>query len=157
MDKNKFIEKSLEVCTSKNDLLVVTGNDIKQLKKRALESGLNRSRICCHKSDQSIVHEMIIALTQVVTFSPHKHTVSEESIHVIEGEINILIFNDSGDVLETIELGENKTGKACFYRLPRNTWHTVIVKSDIAVVHEVTSGPLDPSKTKYATFPSKGY
>ena len=157
MDKNKFIEKSLEVCTSKNDLLVVTNNDIKQLKKRAFESGLNRSRICCHKSDQCLVHEMIIALTAGVRFSPHKHTVSEESIHVIEGEINILIFNDSGDVLQTIELGANKTGKACFYRLPRNIWHTVFVRSDIAVVHEVTSGPLDPSKTKYATFPSKGY
>lgn len=152
MDKNKFTVKSHEVCTSKSDLLIIAYRDIQELKKKALKSKLHRSRICCHKSDQSLVHEMIIALTNKVSFSPHRHVDSEESIHVIEGEVNILIFNDSGDISNSIELGESRSGRAFFYRLPRNVWHTVIVKSNIAVIQEVTSGPFEPAKTEYAPF-----
>jgi hypothetical protein len=39
-----------------------------------------------------------------------------------------------------------------FYRLAESMFHTLLIKSDFLVVHEVTNGPFDPSRTVLAPF-----
>ena len=152
MDTQKYEIYSLEVCKTRGGVLSVTNDDLRQLKERAKASKLHRSRICCHASNEDLVHEMIIAMTKDVLIQPHRHLNKEESFHVLEGDLTIVLFDESGSITKSIDLGEYHLGKNCFYRLPKNIFHTVVVHSDIAIIHEVTNGPFIEGQSENANF-----
>ena len=139
MDTEKFKIVSHEVCMAREGVVTVSSSDIRSLKERARASKLKRSRICVHTDNDNLVHEMIIAMTKDTRITPHKHINKEESFHILEGKLTIVLFDENGLITERIDLGEYQSGQKFFYRLPKNLFHTVIVHSDIAVIHEVTN------------------
>jgi cupin fold WbuC family metalloprotein len=131
--------------------VVEVGQDwFEKLKRHAFEAGQRRARLCLHRSPDDSLHEMIIAFHRDTLVRPHRHTTKTESFHVIEGELDVLLFDNDGRPTRAIELGEAGTGKAQVYRLSSPVWHSVILRTEYAIIHEVTSGPFRVEESDFA-------
>ncbi len=126
---------------SEGDVVVVDDALIDRVVSAALEEPLRRARLCLHSSSQDPVHEMMIALCCDTEIAPHRHMTKSESFHVIRGLLTVVLYDDEGRVVERIALGVPGGDRPFAYRLGRGRWHTVVVESDVAVIHEVISGP----------------
>jgi len=150
----------MEALLKKNDGVFIAERAIVRLgaaelefvKQQAQTSPRHRARICAHKEPEDPLHEMFIALSEKGYIRPHKHQHKSESFHVLEGEANVVIFNDSGEITEVIQMGSLGSPKAVFYRLPAGHYHTVLLVSPIVVLHEVTNGPFQTDETIQAPF-----
>jgi cupin fold WbuC family metalloprotein len=112
---------------------------VESLKLAAFQSPLRRVRICLHSSLDSPVQEMIIALCRNSVIEPHRHPVDKpESYHLIDGAMDVNIYDPLGKRLQRIQL--RKDG-ACMYRIHGGVWHQPLAVSECAVYHEVYTGP----------------
>ena len=134
-------EVSEEVLYTLDPVTKVAVTDIESLKGRALANPRERARICTHLSVDDSVHEMLIVHTKGTYIPPHKHLGKSESFHIIEGRLDIVMFDDAGEVVDVIEMGEYASGDTFFWRISESYYHTVIPRSEIVVFHETTRGP----------------
>ena len=130
-----------EVFVTLDSIAKVSKSDIQWLKAKAMGNARERVRLCAHQSTEDAVHEMLIVHTKGAYIRPHKHPNKSESFHIIEGALDIVVFDDSGGVLEVIEMGEYSSGAHFYWRLSESHFHMVIPRSDIVVFHETTNGP----------------
>lgn len=147
-----FTQKSPEVFVAESDVVSVSEDNIAFLKQQALASPRRRARICAHRDNTDALHEMIIAIAKGSYLRPHKHHGKSESFHILEGEADVALMDDSGKVTRVIALGAPGTGKSPFYRLSDAQFHMVVVQSDMLVMHEVTNGPFLREQTVQAPF-----
>jgi len=124
---------------------------LKILKKKATESKLKRARICLHKSLDEKVQEMIIVFCKESYIRPHKHVNKSESFHLIEGELQVVFFDNEGKIINKINLSSYSKEKYFIYRLSSDCWHFVIPLSEYVIIHETTQGPF---RAEEALFPS---
>lgn len=139
-----FVAKAPIVCFGREELVFV--------KNVARSSPRRRARICAHKSAGDALHEMLIALFSEGYVRPHKHRQKSESFHVVEGEADVVVFTETGEISAVVRMGEVSSAKRFYYRLPEGYYHTVLVRSEWFVLHEVTNGPFHPEDTFQATF-----
>ncbi len=128
----------------------VTPQTIRELVASADNAPLRRARLCLHSGPDDPLHEMIIAFRRDSYVAPHRHLGKSESFHVIEGEIEVVFFDDHGAVTSRLVLSAAHPASPRVYRLRAACWHTVIVRSDWAVIHETTNGPFRPVETETA-------
>jgi len=127
---------------TKEDILEVTPQIIKELKRKALDSKNKRFRLCMHHSNAHQTQEMIIVFNKGTFMPPHRHPKGKsESYHIIEGDMIVYFFNNKGEVIKKIEMGSIKRNKTCVYRLSNSIWHMPLVVSEWLVYHETYSGP----------------
>lgn len=141
-----------EVFVAQNPIVVLGDEEISFLRDRALSSQRQRARICAHRRSDDPLHEMFIALTKRSYIRPHRHRAKSESFHIVEGKVDVVLFDDDGGIFEIVALGEIGTGCACFYRLDSIRYHTLLIRSEFLVLHEVTNGPFDRELTEFALF-----
>ena len=122
---------------------------IRFIKKCAATNARGRARICAHKESTDQLHEMLIAITSNSYIPPHRHNGKSESLHLVEGNADIVVFEDNGELFDVVELG---SGQNFYYRLNAARYHTLIVKSPVLVVHETTNGPFDQTQRDFASF-----
>jgi cupin fold WbuC family metalloprotein len=135
------------------DPIVKWGDEeIAFVKRTALASPRKRARICAHKTNDDALHEMIIAIAATSYIHPHRHIGKSESFHIIEGAVDVVVFDEAGALADVIELGEPGSGRRFFYRMSHSAFHTLLIRSDILVVHEVTNGPFARDRTVLAPF-----
>lgn len=146
----KIIRLNREVLFTDEDITKVTARDLEFLKNESLSNERKRIRLCAHKDTDDKVQEMIIVHSNGVYVRPHKHLGRSESLHVIEGEAYAFMFDDNGKVLETIHMGDKKSGLAFYYRISKAVFHNLLIISDFFVFHEAVGGPFDKSKTVFA-------
>jgi len=120
------------------------------LKHHALQAERKRSRLCLHHTPDDLLHEMIIVFHRDAIIRPHRHLNKSESCHVIFGELDIVLFDDDGRATRVISLGEVGSGKTHVYRLSDPLWHSVIIQSEFAAIHEVTNGPFREEESDFA-------
>ena len=126
-----------------NDLgvFVLDQAAIEDLKASARASPLRRARFCLHPSNESYVQEMVIALFNDSVVEPHKHPVNKpESYHLIEGAMDVHIFDPHGNRKQLIQL---RLDGVRMYRIRGNVWHQPLAVSECAVYHEVYTGPFN--------------
>jgi cupin fold WbuC family metalloprotein len=145
-------KKSDEVFVSLDAIVKWGDEEIAFIKRTALASPRKRARICAHKSNDDALHEMIIAIAASSYIHPHRHIDKAESFHVIEGEVDVVVFDEAGAVVDLIELGSPGSGRRFYYRLSHSAFHTLLIRSDYLVVHEVTNGPFARERTVLAPF-----
>ena len=76
---------------------------------------------------------------------------------IIEGDVDIVVFRDDGEIDEIVSLGEKGGARPFYYRMSEPRFHTLIIRSDLLIVHEITNGPFAPEGTLYAAFaPAEG-
>ena len=126
--------------------------DIRAMVERAVASPRQRMRVCTHRSPDDSLHEMLIVHTKDTYVRPHKHVGKSESFHVIEGLMDVVVFDASGAVTDLLRLGDYRSGRTFYYRMREPLFHTLLIRSDIVVFHEITDGPFRPSDTVFASW-----
>jgi cupin fold WbuC family metalloprotein len=124
-----------------DDVIVVDGEWTTRVKEGARHEPLRRARLNLHRSEEDGVQEMLIAFCQDSVSYPHRHLGKSESMHVVEGRVLIVFFDDDGRVVKRLQLGPAGSGLPSLYRLGAATWHTVIPLDDMVVIHEISTGP----------------
>jgi cupin fold WbuC family metalloprotein len=138
-----------EVFYSDNSIVKVASHEIGYLKDQAMAQPRLRSRLCTHPDVENTLHEMLIVHTKETYVRPHMHINRSESFHVIEGEMDVILFDDLGQIQQVIGMAPYPSNKVFYYRLNQELFHSLIIRSDIAVFHEVTNGPFDPISTVF--------
>lgn len=141
-----------EVLIAEGPIVRIGAEEIGVLKRQAAESPRRRARICAHPTNDDALHEMIIAISASSYIHPHKHLGKSESFHIVEGEVDVAVFDENGNLVDVVELGGAGSGRRFFYRLSSAAYHTLVIRSDFLIVHEVTNGPFDRAKTVLAPF-----
>lgn len=141
-----------EVFIASDTIVKLGSEEIAFLKQQARTSPRRRARICAHKSNEDPLHEMVIAISAASYIHPHKHLGKSESFHIVEGEVDVAVFDDAGAVVDVIALGAMGSGRRFYYRLSESAFHTLLIRTDFLVVHEVTNGPFDRDRSVLAPF-----
>lgn len=147
---NKWIQINSEVYSATSEIVSVNAADINYLKDKVSKTPNKRVRICVHKNSEDKLHEMLIVINKGSYVRPHKHLNKGESFHMIEGMLDVIIFNDDGSIREIIPLGYPGSGRNLFYRLSAPYFHTIVLRTDWVVFHETTNGPFVKNETIYA-------
>ena len=115
-----------------------------------------RARICAHRGPVDALHEMLIALLSdsYIPVSASRHHQKIESFHLIDGSVDVVIFNDDGSIADVVELSLDGS---FYYRLDYMMVPHVLIKSPVLVIHEITNGPFDWCMSDFASFsPAEG-
>jgi cupin fold WbuC family metalloprotein len=141
---------SNEVAIADEAIVQIGNEDVHHLLAAVASSDLGRSRICAHRDNGDPVHEMIIALKQWSYIRPHKHLSKSESFHIIQGAVDIVVFDDTGGITNIIRMGEFGSTREFFYRMADPLFHTLLIQSPEVVFHETTNGPFNREETIWA-------
>lgn len=105
-----------------------------------------RSPMIIHKKGDYInrVYNFILSSSYM---QPHLHPGIEkiEKMYLIKGSFALIIFNDDGEIIESIIL---EKGKREIVSVPAFTWHTYVMLSDQVIVYEEMEGVYHPSSWK---------
>jgi cupin fold WbuC family metalloprotein len=142
--------ESSEVRYATDAVVLVDAGDVAGLKRAAVENSRRRIRLYAHHSVDDRLHEMLIVHTSDTYVRPHKHIGKSESFHVVEGDVDVVVFDDDGDVTEVIRMGAFASGRPFYYRIAEPLFHTLLIRSEILVFHETTSGPFRRADTVFA-------
>jgi cupin fold WbuC family metalloprotein len=137
----KIRSESAEVLYPDEDIVAVAPADLQELKRLALLNPRQRVRLCAHTSPNSRLHEMFIVHARDCYVRPHKHIKKAESMAVLEGEVDVVLFHEDGSIRRVIQLGATDTGKIFYQRLPEEIYHMLIIRSELLVFHEIIEGP----------------
>src|SRR5215472_17118978 len=119
--------ESAEVLYAADDVVTVDAATIAQLKREGERNPRRRIRLCAHRSVDDPVHEMLIVHTNDTYVRPHKHLSKSESFHVIEGAVDVVIFDDLGRLTDVIEMAAFQSGRPFFYRIADPLFHTLLI------------------------------
>lgn len=139
-----------EVLVVDEPILRVSRTDVEFLKVGAEKNERKRIRLCAHQEVGDRLHEMLIVHTKDTYVRPHKHLNKSESVHIIEGRVDVIIFDETGNISEVIHMGDYASGSRFFCRMSRPYYHTLVIRSEVLVFHETTNGPFNRSDTVFA-------
>ena len=151
-----YKQQNSEVLYSNEDIPMVDKQEIGYFKELSLENDRKRIRLCTHSTPEAVLHEMLIVHGKDAYVRPHKHLAKSESVHIIEGQVDVVLFTDDGRIQQVIKMGDYSSNSVFFYRLEQPIFHTLIVRSEVLVFHETTNGPLDKDTTIFAPWAPTG-
>ena len=128
----------------------VDRDDVTSLVAEADPMPRRRMRLCTHRSADDRLHEMLIVHNREAYVRAHRHLGKVESMHIIKGETDLVLFDDVGKVTEVIRMGEFVSGRPFYYRMSDSIYHSLMIRSEWLVFHEVTSGPLRREESEFA-------
>lgn len=143
-------KESDEVLYPAEEVVLIDGADLSELKRLALINPRKRIRLCTHRSPDAALHEMFIVHTNETYVRPHKHVGKAESFSIIEGRVDVVIFHDDGSIRQVIEMAAPGAGLPFYYRLADPIFHTLLIRSEVLVFHEVTQGPFLREQSVFA-------
>jgi cupin fold WbuC family metalloprotein len=90
------------------------------------------------------VNRLLNAMEPETYIRPHRHTQppKSESIILLRGALDILVFDDCGALIRRESLSE--TSGNCAIDIPAGSWHGLVVRQTDTVVYEVKTGPYHP-------------
>ena len=146
----RFREHNSEVLYAEDPVVKVDRQDIDFLVKRAAQNPRKRIRLCAHEDTNDKLHEMLIVHARDCYVRPHKHLAKSEAFHIIQGTVDVVLLDDSGKVVEVVPMGDYASGRKFYYRLADPFYHTLLIRSDWLVFHEITNGPFKRDDTIFA-------
>ena len=142
-------KESDEVLYPEEDIVTLSASDLEELKRLALLNPRRRIRLCAHRNPQDSLHEMFIIHTNDCYVRPHKHLGKIESMAILEGEVDVVLFDENGDIERVIEMGDPSSGRLFYYRLDKPIYHTLLIRTQFLVFHEITEGPFIREMTEF--------
>jgi len=139
-----------EVYFPDGKIVQMNRQDFEELKKLALKNPRGRVMLCAHQNEEDDVHELLIVMSKETYNRPHRHINKGESLHIIEGDAELYLFDEQGNVKEMVSVGDAKTGKTFYYRILGDEYHALRIISDTIIVHETTRGPFEQDSSIYA-------
>ncbi len=147
-----LVKHSADVFIAKGPVASIGKAEIETLKAAVDGSTHGRVRINAHDGGEDRLHEMFIALKADSYIRPHKHPGKSEAFHLVHGAVDIVILTDEGSIQEVVRLAAGDPERAFYYRLSAPFYHTLLIRSDILVIHEITNGPFRREDTVFAPF-----
>lgn len=124
--------------------------DLDELVRLAAKTPRKRARLCTHEGPESLLQEMFIVHEKSCYVRPHKHLDKEECVTIHRGEVDIVLFDDDGNVTEVVKLGDMDSGRPFSCRMVLGTYHMFLIRSEVLVFSETTTGPFDRDKMIFA-------
>lgn len=149
---NSVVVQSPEVLSSDGDFLAVDQSMVAALKERAKLSPKRRCRLCFHADHLAAQQEMLIVMHRDSYVRPHRHLTKVETLAIVEGQCDALLFDDVGNVTKVISMSPCAEGGSFFYRMPAGHFHTLVFRSEWLAFVETTVGPFDRSTTEEANW-----
>jgi cupin fold WbuC family metalloprotein len=149
--------KSDEVFQAVGGIVQVRPEDVARVVAKGTTNSRKRARLCAHPGPDDRLHEMLIVLDRGTYIRPHRHGGKAESFHIIEGELDVVIFHDDGTIREVVRMGPYGSGRAFYYRIMEPCYHSVLIHTPYALFHETTNGPFNRGDTEFAAWsPAEG-
>jgi cupin fold WbuC family metalloprotein len=130
------------------EIVEIDVQKISELKREADIAPLKRARYCLHRSTNDFVQEMVIAFRRGSYVRPHRHSQKSESFHLMEGGVMVLFFDDQGILSHRIKM--EQPGGTLIFRNHSHLWHTLVLLTEHAVVHEIATGPFVKEEGEFA-------
>jgi cupin fold WbuC family metalloprotein len=146
----KMSQQSPEVFNCDELICRIGMPEIEFLRKALPLAPRKRVRVCAHKSVEDTLHEMFILFKKGTYLRTSKHLGKDESVDVIEGQADVVLFDEAGNITDVIPVSDGSNGGPFYFRTPRERYHGWIVRSDIFIVHETTEGPFRLEDTIFA-------
>ncbi len=151
-----LLRESDDVFVASGPITTIGASEVAFLKSAAASSSRGRVRINAHPDAGDELHEMFIAIRPDSYIRPHKHPGKSEAFHLVYGAVDVVIFDEDGAISDCVALSTDPREGAFYYRLSVPRFHTLRIKSELLVVHEITNGPFRPAETVYAAFAPDG-
>ncbi|HCT9109749.1 TPA: WbuC family cupin fold metalloprotein [Proteus mirabilis] len=118
------------------------------LYKEAEKSKRLRSHLLLHQSHQDKVQRLLIALVKGSYVEPHYHELPHqwEMFVILEGTIEVTLYDHMGSIIENFLAGENTD--ISIVSLEPNEIHSIKCISSQALMLEIKEGPFDPNYAK---------
>jgi len=133
----------------------VSDSGIQLLDQALIDRTLDRARCAprgrtnhnFHPSDLANPHRFLNALVRGTYCPPHRHAdpPKSETFLVLQGEVAVFLFDDTGTVKARHILGRDGV---LGIDIAAGHWHCIAALSETAVCFEVKPGPWDPSSDK---------
>jgi cupin fold WbuC family metalloprotein len=114
-----------------------------ELAEQAAASPRQRQHHNFHQMDEPC-HRMAVGLQPDTYIAPHRHLSADkaEALLVLKGRLGLLVFSDSGEVLDkrVLEVGGDCVG----VDLPPGVFHALVVLEADSILFECKAGPYKP-------------
>jgi cupin fold WbuC family metalloprotein len=137
-----------------------------QVDESLLERGIQASRSSdrlrkifpIHRRQDAPVQRMLNFLQPGTYIQPHMHPRSGaiESMYVMQGRIDFIVYSDDGSIQEVQAVGEGSDSH--LIDIKERIWHSFLVRVPDTILFEVKIGPYDPQldKTFASWAPAEG-
>ncbi|HUL51243.1 MAG TPA: WbuC family cupin fold metalloprotein [Candidatus Nitrosotalea sp.] len=139
-----------EVFYAGGEIIEFGARELDFLKAQTARNPRKRARLCTHIDAADRLHEMIIVNVRDTYVRPHKNTNKPKSFQVLEGRMDVVVFDDHGTVISVTHLGSYDSGRPYYFRLHETRYHTLRTTSDIVLFQETTIGPFRQGDTVFA-------
>src|SRR2546426_8254830 len=129
-----------EVFYAQGELVTVGARDLDFLKLQAARNFRKRARLCTHIDVSDPLHEMIIINLRDTYVRPHKNANKPKSFQILEGMMDVVVFDDFGEARAVTRLGSYGSGLPYYLRLHATRYHTLRTISDVVLFLETTIG-----------------
>lgn len=129
-----------------DDLFQLTPELFKTGKHASRESPRLRMIMPVQRSQEARVQRLLNFLQPGTYIRPHRHPCphATESLCLLEGELEFLVFSEDGEILDRLAL----TPENPLIDFEPGLWHGMIVKKPDTVIFEIKIGPYDPTTDK---------
>lgn len=145
-----LIEVAPGIYYSHHPLPLIGREVIDLLKHAATSIPRRRARFCAHPTPDAEQHDMVIASHRETYVAPHRHLENSETFTIIEGEADLLLFGDRGQLQEAVGMGPPLSGRPFHYRMPPRQFHSLAINSEVLVFVESTKGPFRAGNSENA-------
>lgn len=120
---------------------IITRDLVLQISAEAVQNVRLRKNHNFHPSDSSRCHRLLNAIEPGSYIRPHRHQDPEkdEAFILMCGRLGIVIFSDTGEVVEKTELSHDSGHLAV--DIPHGVYHTALSLESGTVFYEVKAGP----------------
>jgi len=144
---NNFKEISDEVSVQTSDLSDINKINIQHLIQKAKNLKSKKYRLCIHENSKEPIHEMFIIHPKNMYVRPHKHINKSESMLILSGEADYIIYDNKGKISEIIPLGDFNSDKKFYINIKTSLYHSIKINSEWLVFLEITKGPFNRGDT----------
>lgn len=135
IEKNTFLNTSEDSSISASDVL--------ELEQFCTAQNLDFLRVNLHRTNSSIVQQMILVMKQNYEIKPHYQTFGHVSYNVLGGAASLSLFQKSG-VYEEMQLSPDEIN---FVRLDRKIVRSMVARTRYFSFIETCNGPFRKQNT----------
>ncbi|RUT80195.1 WbuC family cupin fold metalloprotein [Ancylomarina longa] len=115
---------------------------LNRISEEAIKNPRKRMNYNFHENGEELLQRMLNALEPGTYLPPHRHTEKVEVFLLLRGKIQVLLFDDSGEIIEVKPLNPISGGYGV--EIPAGIWHTIMVEDSGSVIYEIKEGPYVP-------------